>query len=260
MKNICKSYSLGGNISFGNSTRYIKAVEDVSFSISKGKTLGLVGESGCGKSTLAKVILKLIEADSGTVFFNETDISFLNEKEFKKFRKKIQIVFQDPYSSLSPRLKVKDIIAEPLEAFGLDKNEIKKQVKQLVKDVGLNARHLLCFPHQLSGGQRQRVGIARALALSPELLILDEPVSSLDLSTQAQILNLLVSLQNKYKLTYLFIAHNLSVVRYLSDNILVMYQGKIVEQGKVQQVYDNPQHEYTKKLLASYFKATKCNK
>ncbi|MFH1062132.1 MAG: oligopeptide/dipeptide ABC transporter ATP-binding protein [Candidatus Omnitrophota bacterium] len=250
LNNISKYYEL--NKSFISPLgKKLKAVDNVCLEIKPGKTLGLVGESGCGKSTLARIILKLIHPSSGQIFFQDKDITLLKEKQFRALRKKIQIVFQDPYSSLSPRLRVKNIIAEPLFVFKEPKNLIQARVEILLKNVGLNPEYKNRLPHQLSGGERQRVGIARALATNPELLILDEAVSSLDLSTQAQVLNLLKDLQDKYKLTYLFIAHNLDVVRYISDEVAVMYSGRIVEQASVEQLYGNPLHPYTKVLLSS---------
>lgn len=232
----------------------IKAVDKVCLEIKQGKTLGLVGESGCGKSTLARIILKLTQPSSGKVFFKGIDITSQKESQFRLMRKEIQIVFQDPYSSLSPRLRVENIIAEPLLAFSKnkqDRNDIKTKVDTLLKDVGLNPDYKSRFPHQLSGGERQRVGIARALATSPKLLVLDEAVSSLDLSTQAQVLNLLKDLQDKFKLTYLFIAHNLEVVRYISDEVAVMYKGSLVEKAEVAKLYEGPLHPYTRVLLNS---------
>jgi len=248
--NISKSYENKARV-FSAKVRKVEAVKSVSFSIKQGETLGLVGESGCGKSTLSKLIVKLLQPDSGDIFFKNINITQLKEKKFRSLRRKIQIVFQDPYASLSPRLKVKEIIAEPLSAFNYEKQYILKRIQEIITQVGLNSGHLEAFPHQLSGGQRQRVGIARALTSFPELVILDEPVSSLDLSTQAQILNLLVSLQNIYKLTYLFISHDLSVVRCMSDRVAVMYRGTIVEQAEASQIYEWPVHPYTKKLLLS---------
>lgn len=247
---ITKYYESKRNI-FSLNTGRIRAVDNVNFNIKQGTTLGLVGESGCGKSTLAKIILKLINPTSGMVLFEDENITELREKDFRRKRRDIQIVFQDPYSSLSPRLRVKSIIAEPLIAFKVPLNVIDQKVKELIKQVGLNDIHLDRLPHQLSGGERQRVGIARALVTSPKLLVLDEAVSSLDLSTQAQVLNLLAELQKKYKLTYLFIAHNLSVVRHISDEVAVMYQGAIVEQGQSDLVYKNPLHPYTRLLISS---------
>ncbi len=250
LREITKVYSHGGN-PFAPRREAVKAVDAVSLSLAQGKTLGLVGESGCGKSTLAKIILKLVNSNGGTVWFDGRDIGALPEKEFRPLRKEIQIVFQDPAGSLSPRLRVRDIIAEPLEAFGVGRKERGARIKELMAQVGLPEEYLSRLPLQLSGGERQRVGIARALATSPKLLVLDEAVSSLDLSTQAQILNLLVFLQRTYGLTYLFIAHNLSVVRYISDEIAVMYRGVIVEKGPAASVFDNPAHPYTRLLLSS---------
>ncbi len=250
---INKYYKLNKSL-INQTDRKIKAVDNVCLEIKQGKTLGLVGESGCGKSTLARIILKLLDPTSGKVFFKDKDITSLKESQFRLMRKKIQIVFQDPYSSLSPRLTVQSIIAEPLLAFKenkKDKKTIKDKIDTLLKDVGLNSDYKNRLPHQLSGGERQRVGIARALATDPELLILDEAVSSLDLSTQAQILNLLRDLQDRFKLTYLFIAHNLEVVRYVSDEVAVMYKGAIVERAEVAKLYDDPFHPYTKVLLDS---------
>ncbi|MBU1043518.1 MAG: ATP-binding cassette domain-containing protein [Candidatus Omnitrophica bacterium] len=250
LNKISKYYQL--NKSFISAiSKKIKAVDSVCLEIKSGQTLGLVGESGCGKSTLARIILKLISPSSGQIFFQNQEITDLTEKQFRVLRQKIQIVFQDPYSSLSPRLTVKNIIAEPLQAFKQKKKLIEPRVRELLLNVGLNPEYADRLPHQLSGGERQRVGIARALATNPELLILDEAVSSLDLSTQAQVLNLLKDLQAKYKLTYLFIAHNLDVVRYISDHVAVMYKGRIVEQASVKQLYENPLHPYTRILLNS---------
>jgi len=250
LNKVSKYYQL--NKSFISPLRKkIKAVDSVCLEIKSGETLGLVGESGCGKSTLARIILKLIAPSAGEIYFQDQEITDLSENQFRALRQKIQIVFQDPYSSLSPRLTVKKIISEPLQAFKQKKVLIAQRVKELLINVGLNPEYENRLPHQLSGGERQRVGIARALATNPELLILDEAVSSLDLSTQAQVLNLLKDLQSKYKLTYLFIAHNLDVVRYISDHVAVMYKGRIVEQAGVNQLYENPSHPYTKILLNS---------
>ncbi|MFH1459055.1 MAG: ATP-binding cassette domain-containing protein [Candidatus Omnitrophota bacterium] len=249
LKNIHKHYKLQKTI-FSKS-KFIKAVHNVSFEIEQGETLGLVGESGCGKSTLAKIILKLIDATEGDIFLENINITRLKNEAFRPLRKQLQIVFQDPYSSLSPGLKIKDIISEGLIAFKFEKSQIVNRVNELIHQVGLTPEHLNRLPHQLSGGERQRVGIARAIAINPKLIVLDEAVSSLDLSIQAQILNLLVDLQKKYNLTYLFIAHNLHVVRFISDRIAVMYQGEIVETGKTEGIWRNPQHPYTKRLLSS---------
>ena len=247
---ITKFYEARRNV-FSLIPNRIRAVHKVNININQGTTLGLVGESGCGKSTLAKIVLKLINPSSGAVVFEDENITELKEKNFRPMRKDIQIVFQDPYSSLSPRLRVKTIISEPLLSFGIPRKEIDSRVRELIKQVGLNEIHLERLPHQLSGRERQRVGIARALATSPKLLVLDEAVSSLDLSTQAQVLNLLESLQKKYNLTYLFIAHNLSVVRHISDQVAVMYKGIIVEQGESEAVYKKQLHPYTQLLISS---------
>jgi oligopeptide/dipeptide ABC transporter ATP-binding protein len=236
---------------FALRARYFKAVDGVSLAIEQGKTLGLVGESGCGKSTLAKIILKLIRPSEGELFFQEQAITALPEKEFHQMRRDIQIVFQDPASSLSPRLRVYDCVAEPLSAFRFSKAEVKTRVREVIAQVGLPQSYQERLPAHLSGGERQRVGIARALATFPKLLVLDEAVSSLDLSTQAQILNLLVTLQRRYSLTYLFIAHNLHVVRHVSDDVAVMFRGMIIEKGPAEAVFENPAHPYTQMLVES---------
>jgi len=249
-ENLTKVYTLKRNM-FSQKMREIKAVDGINLELESGKTLGLVGESGCGKSTLSKLILKLIAPTTGRIIFDGEDITSKSNREFRPLREDIQIVFQDPYGSLSPRLTIKKIISEPLEAFDYDTHTIGKRVSELLVSVGMDDQYLSRYPHQLSGGQRQRVSIARALATSPRLLVLDEAVSSLDLSTQAQIINLLVELQEKYKLTYLFIAHDLGVIRYISDKVAVMHNGKIVEMAPTQNIYNNPLHPYTKSLLAS---------
>ncbi|MBU2064005.1 MAG: ATP-binding cassette domain-containing protein [Candidatus Omnitrophica bacterium] len=250
LKSLNKSYEIEKNI-FSRNRFKLKAVDDVSFTIKQGKTFGLVGESGCGKSTLAKLIVKLINPDAGKIFFDRQDITQQTERKFRPLRQKIQIVFQDPYSSLSPRLKVGQIISEPLEAFSLRPRIVEERIAELIVQMGLDKEYLNRLPSELSGGERQRVGIARALATYPKLVILDEAVSSLDLSTQAQILNLLLELQNRYKLSYLFIAHNLNAVEFIADELAVMYYGQIVETGVTTRVYEKPAHPYTRKLLAS---------
>ncbi|MCL2169126.1 MAG: ABC transporter ATP-binding protein [Defluviitaleaceae bacterium] len=236
----------------------LHAVDDISFKINKGETLGLVGESGCGKSTTGRVVLKLIKATGGEVLFSEgretKDVIKLNKKETLKFRENAQIVFQDPFASLNPRMTVSQIIAEPLiinKTHGNDKFERAKRVKELMSIVGLAERLENTYPHELDGGRRQRIGIARALALNPSFIVQDEPVSALDVSIQAQILNLMQELQAEFGLTYLFISHDLGVIKHMSNNIAVMYLGKIVEMGDYKSIFKSPEHPYTKALLSA---------
>lgn len=231
----------------------LHAVDDVSFQVLKGETLGLVGESGCGKSTTGRAILRLHEPTAGEVIYNGEDIVKYNKSQMKEMRKKMQIVFQDPYSSLNPRLSVYDLIADPLYVNKdvVPKNQIGEQVKRTMKLVGLEKRLINSFPHELDGGRRQRVGIARALALNPEFIVLDEPVSALDVSIQSQILNLLDELQEELGLTYIFVAHNLSVVKHISDRIAVMYLGNIVELTDYKSIFTDPLHPYTQALLSA---------
>jgi ABC-type oligopeptide transport system ATPase subunit len=231
----------------------IKAVDDVNFSIEPGKTLGLVGESGSGKSTVAKALLKLIPVTSGSVFYEDKDILPLREGDFRPLRKEMQMIFQDPFGSLNPRMTIEEVIAEPLRIHfkHLDKSGRRDTVSALLARVGLPSESMWRYPHEFSGGQRQRIGIARALAVQPKFLICDEPVSALDVSVQAQIINLLKDLQAQFGLTYLFIAHDLAVVQHMSDEIIVMNRGRVVEQGTAAQVCEDPQHDYTKKLLAA---------
>ncbi len=230
----------------------VKAVDRVSFQVKKGETFAVVGESGCGKTTLARCLLRLIEPTEGKIFFKNNNILELEDKRMKKIRRDIQIVFQDPYWSLNPRMLVKNIIGEPLqEHTKMNGQEIEERVLELLNLMGLSEDHLRRYPHEFSGGQQQRIALARALALNPDLLILDEPTSALDVSVQAQILNLLIDLQKKFDLTYVFISHDLSVVQYLADRIGIMYLGKIVEIGDKKEVFDDPDHPYTKALLAS---------
>ena len=231
----------------------LQALDDVSFSIKKGETLGLVGESGCGKSTTGRAILRLHEPTSGEVIYRGTDIVTLNAAEMKEMRKKLQIVFQDPYSSLNPRLCVQDLISEPLLVNHIysSKEEVEARVKEVMEIVGLEQRLAQSYPHELDGGRRQRIGIARALSINPEFIVMDEPVSALDVSVQAQILNLMNQLKKDLGLTYLFISHNLSVVKHVSDRIAVMYLGKIVELADYKEIFANPLHPYTKALLSA---------
>ncbi|MBJ6216169.1 dipeptide ABC transporter ATP-binding protein [Staphylococcus aureus] len=233
-------------------TQYVKAVDDVSFSIKKGQTFGLVGESGCGKSTLGKVIIRLEDATSGSIIVNGEDITRLQGKKLRKSRQQYQMIFQDPYASLNPMQMVGDIISEPILNYKkLPKEEIKKEVLYLLKCVGLSEDAYYKYAHEFSGGQRQRVGIARALALRPSLIVADEPVSALDVSVQSQVLNLLKDLQEQFNLSYLFIAHDLSVVKHISDVNGVMYLGHIVEIASDKEIYENPKHPYTKALISS---------
>jgi len=230
----------------------VKAVEDVSFDIYPGETLGLVGESGCGKSTLGRLITQLLPTTAGSILFEGTDLTRLKGEKLRQMRQQVQMIFQDPYASLDPRMTVGDIIAEPLVNFGLMKGKQKEErIQDLLRTVGLNPYFNNRYPHEFSGGQRQRIGIARALALNPKLIVCDEPISALDVSIQAQIINLLEDLQKQFNLTYLFIAHDLSVVRHISDRVMVMYLGKIAEVADSQDLYDNQKHPYTKALLSS---------
>ena len=230
----------------------VKAVDGVSFDIRPGETLGLVGESGCGKSTLGRVICQLLPATSGSVFFEGQDLTKLRGEKLRQKRKEVQIIFQDPYASLDPRMTVGDIIAEPLVNFRVMRGKAKNtRVQELLRVVGLNPYFNNRYPHEFSGGQRQRIGIARALALNPKLIVCDEPISALDVSIQAQIINLLEDLQGQFNLTYLFIAHDLSVVRHISDRVMVMYLGKAAELADSEEIYNFPKHPYTKALLSS---------
>lgn len=231
----------------------VHAVDDVSFTIERGKTLGIVGESGCGKSTTGRTIMRLIEPTSGSVFFDGVDLSELSTKEMRKMRKNIQIIFQDPYASLDPRKSVREIIAEPIRVNKIltNKKDIDKRVSELMETVGLAERFANAYPHELDGGRRQRIGIARAIAMEPKLIICDEPVSALDVSIQAQILNLLKELQEKMGLTYIFITHDLSVVNHFSDDIAVMYLGQLVEKAPAEELFAHPMHPYTEALLSA---------
>jgi len=250
--NLTKLFPITRGIIFQRTIGYIHAVEEVSFSIQRGQTLGLVGESGCGKSTLGRLVLRLIEPTSGTILFEGKDISTLPRRALRELRKHMQIVFQDPQASLNPRLTVGEAIAEPLEIFGIAKGKAKwKRVKELLELVGINPDSANRYPHEFSGGQKQRIGVARALALNPKLIVADEPVSALDLSVQAQIVNLFRDLHKELHLTYLFISHDLSVVKHISNYVAVMYLGRIVEYAPASKLYADPKHPYTQALLSA---------
>lgn len=237
--------------SFGPKAK-VRAVNQVSFEIGRGETLGLVGESGCGKSTLGRTILKVYEPDGGRILFDGTDITGFSHKEMRPFRKKMQMIFQDPYASLNPRFTVGELIGEPMEIYGMyEKQERTAKVQELMETVGLKPDHIRRYPHEFSGGQRQRIGIARTLALDPEFIVCDEPISALDVSIQSQVVNLLEQIQKERGLSYLFIAHDLDMVRHISHRIGVMYLGSLVEIGDGDRIYDHPLHPYTKALISA---------
>lgn len=253
VRNLVKYFPITKGI-FRKTIGYVKAVDGVSFEIKRGETLGLVGESGCGKTTTGRVILQLIKATSGEIYLdNSPNLVTLSEKELKPYRKKMQIIFQDPYSSLNPRMTVAAIVGEGIDVFKLAQNKKEKEEKiaYLLESVGIDPAYAYRYPHEFSGGQRQRIGIARALSVDPELIVADEPVSSLDVSIQAQIINLLEDLQEKFQLSYLLIAHDLSVIEHVSDRVAVMYLGKIVELAAKKNIYANPKHPYTQALLSA---------
>ncbi|MFD5920764.1 ABC transporter ATP-binding protein [Kitasatospora sp. NPDC058201] len=253
VKDLVKHYPLTQGIVLKKQVGAVRAVDGISFQLLRGETLGIVGESGCGKSTLAKVLMNLERATSGQVLFKGEDITRLSGSALKAVRRNIQMVFQDPYTSLNPRMTVGDIIGEPYEIHPevAPKGDRRKAVQDLLDVVGLNPEYINRYPHQFSGGQRQRIGIARGLALKPELIICDEPVSALDVSVQAQVINLLEQLQSEFELSYMFIAHDLSIVRHISDRVGVMYLGKMVEIGTEEQIYSHPTHPYTQALLSA---------
>lgn len=244
VKDVCKYFKVGKKAN-------LKAVDHVSFDVYKGETVGVVGESGCGKSTLGRCMIRLYDPTAGEVLYEGKNIAKLSKQEQKDFCQKVQMIFQNPYASLNSRMTVKEIVGEGLKQNGVPKKEIEEKVQKLLETVGLNKDHMSRFPHEFSGGQRQRIGIARALSVDPEFIICDEPISALDVSVQAQVINMLKELQDERGLTYLFIAHDLSVVKYISDRVVVMYLGTVVETAETEELYSNTMHPYTKALLSA---------
>ena len=252
VENLTKHFPITKGLLFQKQVGAVQAVDNISFEIFKGETLGLVGESGCGKSTTGRTLLQLHKPTSGKVFYNDVDLTTASNAEMRDMRRDIQIIFQDPYASLNPRMTVGSIVGEPLDIHNVGTAaEREERVKELLKLVSLNPHFINRYPHEFSGGQRQRIGVARALALQPDFIVCDEPISALDVSIQAQVVNLLEELQEEFGLTYLFIAHDLSMVRHISDRVAVMYLGKIVELAPRDELYDNPQHPYTQALLSA---------
>lgn len=244
VKDVCKHFKVGKKA-------YLKAVDHVSFDVYKGETVGVVGESGCGKSTLGRCMIRLYDPTAGEVLYEGKDITKLSQQEQKEFCKKVQMIFQNPYASLNSRMTVKEIVGEGLKQHGYPRKEIEERVQTLLETVGLNKDHMSRFPHEFSGGQRQRIGIARALSVEPDFIICDEPISALDVSVQAQVINMLKDLQQERGLTYMFIAHDLSVVKYISDRVIVMYLGTVVETADTEELYNNTMHPYTKALISA---------
>ncbi|RIU94545.1 ABC transporter ATP-binding protein [Oceanobacillus picturae] len=255
VKNLKKHFPTKGTSLFSRNKDMVKAVDGISFTVKAGETLGLVGESGCGKSTAGRSILKLTEPTEGQLIYKGEDITAFRGERMRKLRQEMQLIFQDPYASLNPRKTIEQIITEPMKIFQMEKVARKQKLDRLLDVVGLSSYHKSRYPHEFSGGQRQRIGIARSLALDPELVICDEPVSALDVSIQAQVINLLEELQEEFKLTYIFIAHDLSVIHHISDRVAVMYLGELVEIGEAAEVYKSPKHPYTQALLSAVPKA-----